>query len=90
MRDDIKKEIVAFANTGGGTVFVGVADDGTILGVDNPDACALQISNAARDSIKPDVTMLVHHETLDFEGKKIVSVEVQRGINRPYYLAKRG
>lgn len=90
VRDDIKKEVVAFANCGGGTVFVGVADDGTVLGVDNPDACALQISNAVRDSIKPDVTMFVHYETLDFGGKQVVSVEVQRGTNRPYYLAKKG
>ncbi len=90
VRDDIKKEIVAFANCGGGTVFVGVADDGTVLGVENPDACALQISNAVRDSVKPDVTMFVHYETLEFDGKKVVSVEVQRGTNRPYYLAKKG
>ena len=31
--DDIKKEIIAFANCNGGTVYVGVADDGTVLGV---------------------------------------------------------
>ena len=35
--DDIKKEIIAFANCDGGTVYVGVADDGTVLGVENAD-----------------------------------------------------
>ncbi len=90
VRDDIKKEIIAFANCDGGTVFVGVADDAQVLGVDDPDGCALRISNAVRDSIKPDVTMFVHYETLDINDKKIVAVEVQRGTNRPYYLAKKG
>ena len=90
VRDDIKKEIVAFANCSGGTVYVGVADDGTVLGVENADACAVQISNMVRDAVKPDVTMFVHYETVDCDGKAVVSVSVQRGTNRPYYLAKSG
>lgn len=88
--DDIKKEIIAFANCDGGTVYVGVADDGTVLGVENADACALQISNMVRDAVKPDVTMFIHYETLDYEGKAVVAVNIQRGTNRPYYLAKKG
>lgn len=88
--DDIKKEIIAFANCDGGTVYVGVADDGTVLGVKNADECALQISNMVRDAVKPDVTMFIHYETLDCEGKAVVAVNIQRGTNRPYYLAKKG
>ena len=88
--DDVKKEIIAFANCDGGTVYVGVADDGTVLGVKNADECALQISNMVRDAIKPDVTMFIHYETLDYEGKAVVAVNIQRGTNRPYYLAKKG
>ena len=79
--DDLKKEIIAFANCDGGTVYVGV---------ENADECALQISNMVRDSIKPDVTMFIHYETLDCEGKAVVAVNIQRGTNRPYYLAKKG
>ena len=88
--DDIKKEIIAFANCDGGTVYVGVADDGTVLGVENADECALQISNMVRDAIKPDVTMFIHYETLACDGKAVVAVNIQRGTNRPYYLAKKG
>ena len=88
--DDMKKEIIAFANSNGGTIYVGVADDGAVLGVEDADACALQISNMVRDAIKPDVTMFIHYETLDSDGKEIVAVRVQRGMNRPYYLAKKG
>lgn len=88
--DDIKKEVVAFANCDGGKLYVGVRDDGTVVGLDNPDGVALQISNMIRDSIKPDVTMFLHYKTLEENGKKIVAVDIQRGTERPYYIAKKG
>ena len=50
--DDIKKEIIAFANREGGILYIGVQDDGTVLGVDDPDETALRISNMVRDAIK--------------------------------------
>ena len=34
--DEIKKEIIAFANCNGGKVYIGVQDDGEVVGVDNP------------------------------------------------------
>lgn len=55
--DDIKKEIIAFTNCDGGTIYVGVADDGKVLGIENADKCALQISNMVWDAVKPDVTI---------------------------------
>lgn len=88
--DDIKKEIIAFANCEGGTIYIGVADDGTVLGVNNADECSLQISNMIRDAVKPDITMFVHYKTIESEGKSIVVITVQRGTNRPYYMAKKG
>ncbi len=90
VQDSIKKEIIAFANCDGGTVYIGVADDGTVLGVENADECALQVSNMLRDAVKPDITMFIHYETLDYEGKAVVAINIQRGTNRPYYLAKKG
>ena len=43
--DDIKKEIVAFANCEGGKLYIGVRDDGAVVGLEDPDGTALQISN---------------------------------------------
>ena len=88
--DDIKKEIIAFANSDGGTLYIGVKDDGEVAGLDDPDGSALQISNMVRDSIKPDVTMFLHYKTLEEKGKKIIEIRVQRGTDRPYYIAKKG
>lgn len=50
----------------------------------------MQISNMVRDAVKPDVTMFIHYETLECDGKAVVAVNIQRGTNRPYYLAKKG
>ena len=87
---DICKEVIAFANTHGGTLYIGVDNDGTVVGVENADAVTLQLNNMVRDSIKPDVTMFVHYETQTVGGKHIVAVTVQKGTGRPYYLAAKG
>lgn len=88
--DDIKKEIIAFANCDGGKLYIGVRDDGTVIGLDNADSVSLQISNMVRDAIKPDITMFLHYETIVENRKNVVVVDIQRGTDRPYYLAKKG
>ena len=59
---ELKKEVVAFANTNGGTIYIGVQDNGGIIGLDNPDFVMQQIANAVRDSIRPDVSMFTNIE----------------------------
>ncbi len=88
--EDIKKEVIAFANCEGGKLYIGVQDDGTVSGLDNPDETSLQISNMVRDAIKPDLTMFLHYETITVDEKKIVAVDIQQGTERPYYIAKKG
>ena len=88
--NDIRKEIIAFANGMGGKLYIGVQDDGTVIGVDDPDEVSLQISNMVRDAIKPDLTMFLHYRTIEQDGKMIVAIDIQQGTERPYYIAKKG
>lgn len=88
--DDIKKEVIAFANSDGGKLYIGVADNGEVIGLSNTEEISLQISNMIRDAIKPDLTMFVKYETLEIEGKYVLEIEIQRGTDRPYYIAKKG
>ena len=88
--NDIKKTVVAFANCDGGKLYIGVQDDGTVIGVEDPDGVSLQISNMVRDTIRPDITMFLHYKIMEENGKKIVVVDIQRGTDRPYYLAQKG
>ena len=87
---DLCKEVIAFANTKGGTLYIGVRNDGTVVGIEDADRVTLQINNMVRDSIKPDVTMFVHYETQAVGGKTILAVTIQKGTGRPYYLASKG
>ncbi len=46
--DDIKKEIVAFANSEGGMLYIGIADDGAIVGIENVDDLLNDIEDALK------------------------------------------
>lgn len=88
--DDIKKTVAAFANTDGGTVYIGIQDDGTVIGLTDTDDTILRMTNAIRDAIRPDVTLFTECDIEEIEGRQVVSVMVQRGTARPYYIAKKG
>ena len=87
---DIRKEVMGFANAEGGSIFVGVRKDGTVLGVANPDEVMLQIVNSLKDSLAPDVMPFVRVNTVRIEEKQGVEIQVTTGTNRPYYLREKG
>lgn len=88
--DDIRKEVIAMANGSGGTIYVGIDDDGSIAGLENCDEIIQRISNTVRDSIKPDITLFLHYDIQLVDDKEIVAVSVQSGTNKPYYLSAKG
>lgn len=88
--EDIKKTVIAFANTAGGSIYIGIDDHGRVIGVDDDNDTILRLSGSVRDSIKPDVTLFVAYRTDMMEGKAVVVVEVQKGASSPYYLAGKG
>lgn len=87
---DLKKEMVAFANTNGGTLYIGVQDNGEIVGLDNADFVMQQISNSLRDGIRPDVSMFTNIELLQEDNKYFVKLTVSQGTKKPYYLSDKG
>lgn len=87
---DLKKEIVAFVNTKGGTMYIGVQDNGEIVGLDNVDFVMQQISNALRDGIRPDVSMFTDIELVQEDNKNLIKVTVNQGTRKPYYLSDKG
>ncbi|MCA0385287.1 MAG: putative DNA binding domain-containing protein [Firmicutes bacterium] len=87
---EVKKEVVAFVNTNGGTIYIGVQDNGEISGLENPDFVMQQISNAVRDSIRPDASMFTNIELIMKESKNIIKITVQQGTKKPYYLTDKG
>ncbi|MCF0237856.1 MAG: putative DNA binding domain-containing protein [Sphaerochaetaceae bacterium] len=90
INSNIAKEIIAFVNTFGGTIYVGVDNNGTICGIDNFDFNCQQIANIVRDTIKPDVSMFVSYEKLIIDTKVVLKITVQQGTARPYYISCKG
>ena len=88
--DDIKYAVLAFANTDGGKIYIGINDDGSVQGVENPDAVMLQTMNMIRDAIRPDITVAVACDVESMHEKNVIVLTVQRGTARPYYLASKG
>ena len=88
--DSVKKTAVAFANTNGGNIFIGIEDNGNIIGVAKPDYVARQATDSIRSSIKPDITRFMKIATESTDGKTIVKITVERGTSIPYYLADHG
>lgn len=86
----IRKEIVAFANTKGGIIYIGVSDRGEVVGIDNADFVMQQLSNTLRDSIRPDISMFTNIESLQEEDKILLKITVNQGTKKPYYLSDKG
>ena len=88
--DGIKNTVVAFANTDGGKIYIGIDDTGRPVGVSDPDDTMLRVTSAIRDNIRPDVTLFTDCSVCRMDDKSVVVVNVQRGTARPYYLAGKG
>ncbi len=85
--DDIYKEVVAFANTDGGVIYVGFDNSGNAVGIANVDDTYTRITNGIRDAIAPDVTVFVRYTLQD---GKIIKISVGEGSFKPYYLKAKG
>ena len=71
-------------------LYIGVSNDGDVIGVKSADQVILQLNNMIRDSIESDVTMFVGYETQHINDKDIIAVTIQKGTDRPYYLGSKG
>lgn len=83
------RSIVAFANTAGGLLIIGV-EDGTrqVLGVADPIAVELQAANLIADNVKPH--LIPDIQVVSHDGKSLVVIEVHRSANAPHYMKRDG
>ena len=83
----ILKTLVAFANTAGGTLVIGRADDGEIIGVDDVLADEERLANLIADSIAP--AMMPDIEAVTVDDKHLLLVRVAHWVG-PFYLLDKG
>ena len=85
LTDAVKREIIAFANTQGGELYIGIDDDGTVIGLDHAHKVLEAVSSMLHDSIQPDILLHTYLTVETMEEKEIVKVSVSRGTRRAYY-----
>lgn len=85
--DDTYKSVVAFANSDGGTLIIGVNNQGVVAPLADIDDAYTRLTNGIRDAIAPDVTMFVKYT---MENCGAIRVEVAEGSYKPYYLKTKG
>ena len=88
--DTISKSIVAFSNSSGGKIYIGIDNDGEIIGIDEPDKTCIKCQQLISDSIKPDVSLSSKITIEEIEDKKVVVISVNSGEKKPYYLRDKG
>ena len=77
VNSDISREIVAFANSSGGRLLIGIEDDGKVQGIAITNELKARIQSMARDCDPP---INVEMEIFD----NILVVHVPEGTNKPY------
>lgn len=87
---NLAKQIIAFANSNGGTIFIGIENNGKVIGVDNADEVSSQVSAVVRDGIRPDATTLFGCSVETIEGNAVLRIDVEKGTRSPYYLVEEG
>lgn len=85
--DNLYKEVIAFANTNGGVIYIGIDNKGNVVGIDDVDETYTRITNGIRDAIMPDVTMFIKYSIQD---NKVINISVGEGAYKPYYLKSKG
>lgn len=85
---NIKKTLVAFANTFGGDLYIGIADDGSVVGVDDAHRMEERLWSMIRDNVYPSIIGCVEIKRVAVDGKNVLHVHVNRGPTPPYSLSQ--
>ena len=86
--DTICREIVSFLNANGGDIVLGVADDGTIVGLNKVDETMRKIADIVTSQIEPNPQAIISSELRYLDGKTVLVLHVSKG-NRPIYCQKK-
>jgi len=84
--ESLASEMAAFANSNGGTIYIGVADDGSIPGLSKEDVGRINqlISNAASQQVRSALTVQTENVALE-NGRVVIVLTVPKGIDKPYF-----
>lgn len=84
--DSLASEMAAFANSEGGTIYLGVADDGSTPGLDQAALARINqlIGNAASQLVKSPLTVRTENVALK-NNRVVIVLTVPKGLDKPYF-----
>lgn len=85
--ESLAKEMVAFANSSGGTIVIGVSDTGELLGCPDGSTSEEWVMNIARNNIVPP--LIPQYQEIETDGKRLCLVQVPKGVDKPYQTGER-
>ena len=80
--NELAAEMVAFSNSEGGTILLGIDDNGQVKGVEDPNI-EEKIMNISRNNCIPNIIPIC--DKIDLSNKNIIVISVPKGLNKPYY-----
>lgn len=90
INDKFEKEVVAFLNSNGGHIYIGIDDDSTIYGVKDVDYVQLEIKDRIKDKISPSPVGFFEIIVEEENDVPFIHVIVAAGNEKPYYIKKYG
>ncbi|MBS1904138.1 MAG: putative DNA binding domain-containing protein [Bacteroidetes bacterium] len=85
--DRMAKEIIAFANTKGGMILMGVDDDGSVVGVESEKSEMAEIEHTAQFLCEPPIPVEI--QVVHFGGStEVVAVIIPESTNKPHTLVE--
>lgn len=90
--DDLEETVIGFLNSkDGGNIYIGISDDGTVVGLkNNLDLLQRKIKDIIVSNIEPSVLGLFDIEVLEENSKKYIHITVAKGVERPYHIKGMG
>jgi len=91
LNDKLEKEIVAFLNNHeGGTIYIGIDDEGHPLENPDIDSMQLKIADRIKNNILPSTLGLFDIATEYMDNVAVIKIIVSSGLEKPYYLKSKG
>jgi ATP-dependent DNA helicase RecG len=88
--ENIAKTVIAFSNTSGGKLIIGVSNNREIVGINDNELFDMQdkIASVIADNCSPGILPEIY--SVNIEGKLILVIEIVRGNLKPYFLKSQG
>ena len=88
--DQLVREIVSFINAEGGKIYIGVEDNGNVIGAVKIDETLRNISDIITTQIEPNAIDIVTSEIQTIDGKPVIVVSMKKGVAPIYCIKKYG